>query len=504
MIKMKYGVITYARGTKVNIGDNLMSLAIRKIYQKMGIDNEDIIDIYVSRESDAYVYDKFLNDGNTNPNEYNLDDYDGDEYVLLPIAAFIEYDFVRENWFPLPSKFIPVWVGVHCIAPDSISEFLSAYKHREIIGCRDVRTMENLRKAGLEAYTLGCLSIQAVDRREETEEQNKVFLVDVPIKIRNFMPSELLEISEEMHHEYTADGSMSVKERAELEMKVLEKQLDTYKKYAKLVVTSKLHCALPCIAMGIPTIVVRYEQITKYKDVNVFDSRYTGLDKFMNIYEYDEFDKIDWNPPKPDIEEFKQKQLRQAIKMISDKYATYNELTEISAFFESSPRSNYFSPVSTGYLSRKQKEDLYFGRTKYKSTLELIMNKYLYETHLIIYGAGDKGKWMYTKFKDEINMAKSCIYVDNNHNKHGQKIWGIKILSPEVMAKYPKGKFVVIIATNHSYDKISQDIAMMLKNEYSLIEGKDYFMLDKIMASDSMSLSRISSSVSYNWDKIWD
>lgn len=501
---MKYGVITYARYAGVNIGDNLMSLGIRGIYKKMGIRDEDIVDIYVSREDLAYIDDKYLGESSESVFEYNLDSYDGDEYILLPMASWMEYDFVREKWFPLPPKIIPVFIGVHCIAPDSFQQYLREYKHLGPIGCRDVMTMQCLRKAGLDAYTLGCLSIQAVDRREETEEQNKIFLVNVPKKLKSYMPEYLLKDAVEMTHDYKFDGNLKATERAKLESDMLKEQLETYKKYAKLVVTSKLHCALPCIAMGIPTIVVRYTHIPKYNDVTVFDSRYTGLDKFMNIYEYDDFDKIDWNPDKPNIEEFKEKQLRQAIKMINDVYDKYNELADISAFFESSPRSNYFSPSLIGYLSKKQKEDFYCGKTKYKNILEVIIDKYLYETHLIIYGAGDKGKWIYTKLKDEINMAKSCIYVDNSEEKHGKKIWGINILSPKVIEKYPKGKYVIIIATTHSYDKVAQEIAKSLKNDYSLFEGKDYFMLDKIIKSDSMPLSKISASVSYNWDKIWD
>lgn len=502
---MKYGVITYARNEFVNIGDNLMSLAIRKIYKKMGIDDKEIVDIYVSRETCSYVVnDKFLNQGNTNVNEYNLNTYSGDDYILLPMAAHLEYDFIREGWIPLPPKIIPVFIGIHCVAPDYIAEYIANYKHLGPIGCRDVATTENFRRAGYDAYTLGCLSIQAVERRKETNEQNKVFLVNVPKKIKDYIPEYLKSDVIETSQEYKLDEFYTAEERVAIENKRLEKQLELYKNKAKLVVTSKLHCALPCISMGIPTIVVRYNQIDKYKDVTVFDSRYNGLDKFMNIYEYDEFDQIDWNPSKPDIEEFKEKQLRVVIKMIENIYERYNEMTEISAFLEKDTKSVYFSPSITGYLSKKQKNDFYCGKTKYKNLLELILNRYLYETHLIIYGAGDKGKWMYGKFKNEINMAKSCIYVDGSSEKQGKKIWGINILSPDVIAKYPKGSFAVIIATNHSYDKAAQNIAKFLNENYSLCESKDYFMLDRLIKSDSMPLSMISSSVGYNWDKIWD
>ena len=60
---------------------------------------------------------------------------------------------------------------------------------------------------------------------------------------------------------------------------------DLLRKYsrAKLVVTSRIHCALPCVAMGTPVILLvrRYDQL-----------RYPGIDQFLNRIYLDSHDKL--------------------------------------------------------------------------------------------------------------------------------------------------------------------------------------------------------------------
>ena len=98
--------------------------------------------------------------------------------------------------------------------------------------------------------------------------------------------------------------------------------------------------------------------------------------------------------------------------MIRETYEKYNHLCDISYFFEQGKNQSYYSGVCLGYLSSKQKEDYLNRKTPYDNLLEVILNRHLCETHVIIYGAGDKGRWMWHKFAKEMRMAKSCVYVD--------------------------------------------------------------------------------------------
>lgn len=485
---MKYGVVTYARNKDVNIGDSIMSLGVREVYKKMGIKEEDIVNIY---------YDKNIN-GNF---QYDLEGYDG-EYIILPMAMCIDFDTEHPNIFPLPPRIIPVFLGFHTITPEGWVKFFSDYKHFGPFACRDVKTMELLRKEGLEAYTIGCLSIQSVEKREQTRHQNKVYLVDVPQHLRKYIPKEILQNAIEKTHVRYINEFLTGVEAAEEELKLTRNILREYRDYAKLVITTRLHCALPCISMGIPTIVVNKERKNR-ENVRVFDNRFKGMDSLLNMYNSDEFDSIDWNPGVPDIEDFKKKQLEQAISMINNVYEKYNRLCDISYFLEQGKGLSYYSGTSLGYLSRKQKEDFYYRKSLYDTLFEVIIDRPLYDTHMIIYGAGDKGCWMYHKFGKEMHMAKTCIYVDNDIKKQGGSLNKFKILSPDVIGKYQKGTFVIIIASSHTYDCIAQSIDKELTEKYGLTEGKDYFMLDQLIKSGENYIGEFSMVRDWLEDVIW-
>lgn len=485
---MKYGVITYARTKDISIGDSMMSLGVREIYKKMGVKDEDIINVYFGQDVQEDYENSFLN-------------YEG-EYVILPMAMAMDYDNIRKDLFPLSRKIIPVFIGFTTFSRDGYVRCLHEYKQYGPFGCRDLQTMYSARQEGLDAYMLGCLSVQSVERREETDKQKKCYLVNVPEKLKAFMPRELSENVVEVDHQMEFDSNLSGKEAADKELEVARNLLNEYRDNAKLVVTSKLHCALPCISMGIPTIVVKWKD--RRAGMNFFDHRFTGLDKFMNIYNYDEFDQIDWYPPRPDIEAFKQKQLETAMMMIKAVYNKYNRLCEISDYFEGGKHSVYYSGIELGYLSTKQKEDFIKKKTRFCNLFELIINRYLHDTHFVIYGAGDKGKWIYWQFKNEISMSKSCFYIDNDKSKHGKQLNNLPIYPPEELKKYKKNEFVVIIATNHSYDAIAQEMAKNLSREYDLEEGKNFFMLDKLMKSAEYKICDFSMVRPFQEDIIWN
>jgi exopolysaccharide biosynthesis predicted pyruvyltransferase EpsI len=59
-------------------------------------------------------------------------------------------------------------------------------------------------------------------------------------------------------------------------MIIAQEYLDRYRKEAKLVITSRLHCALPCIAMGIPVIVMGDHR----------DKRLQLVEEFTKIHPY--------------------------------------------------------------------------------------------------------------------------------------------------------------------------------------------------------------------------
>lgn len=84
--------------------------------------------------------------------------------------------------------------------------------------------------------------------------------------------------------------------------------LDMYQRQAKLVITTRLHCLLPCIAMGIPVIFFGNQN-----DYRISWVRELGV----KIYTVDDLDTVDWAPQPLPFEIQKDKMISDFKKMIS-------------------------------------------------------------------------------------------------------------------------------------------------------------------------------------------
>lgn len=466
---MKFGLIQYMRNTRMNIGDTIQSIGILNIFKEFGVKSEDIVPL-------NYRY---------------LADYDG-EYVVTPMCACFDY-WYDSKIFPLSPKILPVFFGFRCI-DEGHFRYLTPWKHTALFGCRDEETMRLLRKNGFRAFISGCASMLSVSRRSDAISADKVFLVDIPETLYPYIPADLLQDSETLTHLYDFP-TYALSRAAHKEKELAFHTLQRYQTEAKLVITSRLHAALPCVAMGIPVILVR--------NALAMDHRYSGLHTLFPVYSSDEFSKIDWNPPIPDIRILQKTQMNLACQMLHETFEKYRFLCDISSIFEKRSPKIYFSGVSMGYLTRNEQEIFLQGRSLEKNLFAYILKRKLPETHLIIYGAGDKGKWLHHRYREEIALCRSCIYVDNDNAKQGTFLNGYKILSPSVIAKYPRNKLIILIASSHSYDASSRSIALELCNIYDFEEGKEFFMLDKLNASAQYALSDFGSIKTWAEEHIW-
>ena len=281
---MKYGRLVFSREfvspTVCNAGDIVQTLAIDLIYEQMGIPKEDIIGIPMEE----------------------LGSYSG-EKVVLPLDGYFRYS--REYpAFPTSSDIIPVFLGVYSTSKQYLKH-KSFWQNNGPVGCRDEASFSAMNKMGIEAYLTGCMTV-LFPKREEKKERNKVFLVDAYKTVEQFLPTDLLDCVERITHDLPVD---STKDNHTVAIECEETARNLYNRYrdeAKLVVTSRLHCAVPCIAMGIPTIVVK----------DSYDERFSWLEKLTYLYTEDEFDKIDWYPEPVDFEEHKKIVMDWAISMV--------------------------------------------------------------------------------------------------------------------------------------------------------------------------------------------
>jgi len=318
---MKYGILTYSgrpmragAQNKLNLGDPIQSYAMRYIYSHMGIEEDELIPI----------------------SRYHARYYDG-EYVVLPFNCFnmIYNQFGHEyGTLPLSDKIIPVFLSFHLHSRNIPEDVLNNFRNYQPIGCRDEETMRNMREHGLQAWLSGCVTA-VLPKRRNIPKKKKCFLVDVPDSLKAYIPEDVLEHSEFVEHQVAFPHEEGKEYMTDVEYKRFYeagiKQLERYREEATLVVTSRLHAAVPCMAMGIPVILAG----------NSFDTRFSFLDKFLTFYTPDKFALIDWNVEPVEYEKEKKKLLDIFICQIKKTYQEYSEIYDVSTFYESRSREPY-------------------------------------------------------------------------------------------------------------------------------------------------------------------
>lgn len=280
---MKFGTLKYQYIYKphngANYGDNIQTFAVEMLLKKIGIKEENIV--RVNRDTLAFYYD--------------------DNIVLITNGCF--YTFPDTNIFPLTNNIIPFYYGLHLTEEWGTRDFikkslpcLKNFKHFEPVGCRDRGTADYLRTLGIKTYYSRCLTY-TFPKRLSNIKDGKVFLVETPYELNKFIPNEYKNKIEYLTHwPHPLPCSPITDELVDKYDQEAFKILNRYKEEAILVVTKRLHCAIPCIAMGIPVIVIHE---------NPKNQRMSSLLDITKIYSYQEFDKINWHPKPLNIESLK-------------------------------------------------------------------------------------------------------------------------------------------------------------------------------------------------------
>jgi len=294
-MKYKFGLLTYDTN---NIGDEIQSIAARQFLPK--------IDIYLNRDYLCSVRSKHR----------------------IKVIMNGWFTSRPENWPPAP-VIDPLFVSFHITksaskkltSPESISYF----RKHEPIGCRDYYTRDLLRDKGVDAYFSGCLTLTL--EKKSPDRKNRILIVDLNEGFIEGIPPYLLKKFENVSHyvhfpiaknfedflrkncrtvhnfmekaklnsflvfllEKTLDNALDKATSAKKKFRKAESLLYRYCE-AKLVVTSRLHAALPCLAYNTPVIFVHE---------NLNNPRFKGYLKYLRTFSSEEFkDKckeIDWN-----------------------------------------------------------------------------------------------------------------------------------------------------------------------------------------------------------------
>ena len=265
-----------------NLGDHIQSIATERLIQK--------VSIRLNRDT--------------------LRHEAPDENYFLIMNGWFTHNPI--HCFPPAKQIIPVFWGFHIAKHKLVwDHFLSdnciAYlKKHGPIGCRDRFTAERLAKIGVNTFYSKCLTL-TLDKRETEPVNGWNVAVDVPIPLPSFIDNNTIYVSQRRQTEHIPE---------ETKFSHAHRLLDLYRERAKLVITTRLHCALPCLAMGIPVILLGdpgkyrisiaqdvglkiYDMNRLYKYVDDEDKLQSEIEKIWSI--------IDWNPQAIDFEKDKKK-----------------------------------------------------------------------------------------------------------------------------------------------------------------------------------------------------
>ena len=280
-----------------NLGDHIQILAIDNLYANMGINKDKIV--YINME--------------------DLATYNGAR-VKLPVAfPLLRYN---ENGIAgmFSDKIEPVFIAFTVAKWFLEKEEVAYLKRAEPIGCRDEHTYQLLCKYEIDAYLNGCLTI-TLPQRQITPNQNKIYCIDIPEKLKDKLPIKVRENAIFLSN--IVDGPLDNATR------FASHRYQEYQDNASLIITSVLHISTPCVAYGIPVILAR----------DLISYRFSWLDKLLPIYSENDYDTIDWNPKSIDVEKIR--------KIVTELYVRRMEGNDFFALK---------GQVSEYYLDRKKSE----------------------------------------------------------------------------------------------------------------------------------------------------
>lgn len=252
---MKYALIYYRNTT--NIGDDILSYAAKQFLPQ--------VDYYIDREET----DLFLPETK--------------EYTAAILNGwYLHYSYA----FPPSPYIIPLFIGTHfnsdqmifgdySYLDQNVTDYLKQIKGG--IGCRDRQTMDVLAQKGIDHYFSGCLTL-TLKPFPNIQGNGSIVLTDVSDNVRSYITKRFPDkpIICKTHHLSDQEVGMDWAQR---EARV-EDYLKCYQK-ASLVITSRLHCALPSISLGTPVIL-----IGKF-DADYYD-RFESYAQYCNCYSEEE------------------------------------------------------------------------------------------------------------------------------------------------------------------------------------------------------------------------
>jgi polysaccharide pyruvyl transferase len=255
-----------------NIGDDIQSIAAARSLPR--------IDTCIDRE--------------------RLDALEGSD----PVCTIMNAWFMETDHWPPCALLRPIFVGFH-VHPKKralIAEHGSYLKRFEPIGSRDRDTAEFLNSLGVKAEVTYCLSL-TFPFRTKPPVNGKVIIVDAE---KIYIPRGLRRNAVRITHTVNIMSDAT-------KISYAKDLIEFYRNSASLIITTRLHCALPCMAMGIPIVFFGDPTDSRTAIVSDVGGRiYNSVQFKKNLVGrtmVKVLDRVDWSPEPIDISCAKQRLL---------------------------------------------------------------------------------------------------------------------------------------------------------------------------------------------------
>lgn len=272
-----------------NLGDDIQTIAVMDILQDLQLHNSFVYRDLISGYFFNPLHKNYVILNGWFTNGYGLDVYYSVTDETKPL--------INVTW-PPKGNFIPILYSFHIsewgakgtreVNPKFLDqESIDFYTKGGRVGCRDTHTLNVLEKLGVPAYLSNCITL-SFDKNKYTKSNcpnNEILMVDVPQPYKNSLIPKIASYYEgqvgfkSITHSISS-YSTDIIDRLSLAKRHLQAFCN-----AKLVVTSRLHVALPCLAFGTPLIFI-------CDDEDLDNSRFVDYLQYMNVLKYSEVDSM--------------------------------------------------------------------------------------------------------------------------------------------------------------------------------------------------------------------
>lgn len=284
-MKNNFYVLKYNSG---NLGDDIQTVATTDLLDDLSIDYK-----YVFRDMIGSTFFSPFENNYVIMNGWFTNGYGFDEYYSRS-----DHSLVNPTW-PPKGNFIPIFYSFHIaewgwpreVPPKMIDEeSISFYKSKLPVGCRDEHTKNLLQNHSVETYWSGCMTLTFNKAKYIKSNLSKetTYLVDVPDSVCPAVMEKLTNTSgynymvQKLSHNISP-YSFDILDRFEL----AKRHLTAYAN-AKLVITTRLHVALPCLAFGTPVLFL-------FDPSDAANSRYADYIKFLTAFSFDNISAINFS-----------------------------------------------------------------------------------------------------------------------------------------------------------------------------------------------------------------